>query len=979
MIDINECFKELPICINDLTLTTKTLSTILKSSLFVTDFIEDSAEFEESSPTFDFSNCFIKAIEGSGGFGVALLIYDYKTMNDYVLKLEYQTNICNKDKEIKVYKKLKSNPHQNCLSVVAYGNTDKKRTLLKLIRQGSLSSGGMSYSIGPSIDDPTSCSFLVLECGICSLWDLQQHRRTQKTQWTENELWFILLSIVESLWHLKQMGIAHLDVKPENVLIAKDQNQSMIIKICDFSISPIFHGTDKTVSHGNKGTSGYKAPEVERGGAYNPFLADVFSVGKTIVKLMTGQCSSRAPSSPVKSFTNTKDSVSNTKSNINLMEDDTPSIKIATFKKTQSLQNERYSANWELDEVLAKMLKVDTRDRLNLDELKKLLDEKCKDKKYEEEKLIILKEAYLSRQNKFRIRAEKKDDFYAQFYLGFMNQHGLGISTDLTQAVTWYEKSTKNGNFVAQSYLGHIYLRGSSAIEVDYKKSLELFKNFMQQQNYSTHPFTKIFYSDLGKVHYKLGHFEESIEFYLKAIEIKIASFGDQHLETATSYEEVAQSYATNEQYSVAIDFYKRSLNIKMKHSPYHNSSIANLYEKLASVYSHDKQFDQAKIYSQKALSLRSVGPYDLNLETASSYNSQGLACMRAKDYKQALEYFEKSAKIREAKLGSLHPKLACSYNNLGLIQRRLKNYTKSLEWHERALKIREAKLESNHPDIARSLNNIGTVHAAMGNHHTALSFYTEALDQRSQANSQEEYAATLSNMAVSYKSLKNFDAAIKNFTEALQIKVAVHKVKRLHVVIAYKNLASAYQAAGHYEDSLYFHFKALDAAAKGEAKRYVIELYSCISINCFRLAYFKLAAEYEMKYWESISQSKGESPKSLAKKFENLGENYRKEGIELRKKMQYQDAINCFLEAIKFREKAESPSDNKLGYIYSDIGKAYKQMQRFSESENYMKMANAILHPDSKEIDYENYYASTPTAPRSSFRGQRVYTPKSL
>lgn len=50
------------------------------------------------------------------------------------------------------------------------------------------------------------------------------------------------------------MGIAHLDIKLENLLIGKDLN----IKLCDFGF------TDKITARifKNKGTDGYKAPEI---------------------------------------------------------------------------------------------------------------------------------------------------------------------------------------------------------------------------------------------------------------------------------------------------------------------------------------------------------------------------------------------------------------------------------------------------------------------------------------------------------------------------------------------------------------------------------------------------------------------------------------------------------------------------------------------------------------------------------------------
>ena len=63
--------------------------------------------------------------------------------------------------------------------------------------------------------------------------------------------------IVDGLHYLHSNGTAHLDLKPDNILIDAKGN----IKICDFDLSYI--QKDETLCRG-KGTTNFRAPEVAK-------------------------------------------------------------------------------------------------------------------------------------------------------------------------------------------------------------------------------------------------------------------------------------------------------------------------------------------------------------------------------------------------------------------------------------------------------------------------------------------------------------------------------------------------------------------------------------------------------------------------------------------------------------------------------------------------------------------------------------------
>ncbi|KAG2029879.1 kinase-like domain-containing protein [Suillus americanus] len=77
-------------------------------------------------------------------------------------------------------------------------------------------------------------------------------------------------------------GVAHLDLKPPNILLPVDGGRLSII---DFNRSVRVKGTEH-MFHGVVGTTRYLAPEVAVGqGLYSAIRADLWSCGKTLEEL----------------------------------------------------------------------------------------------------------------------------------------------------------------------------------------------------------------------------------------------------------------------------------------------------------------------------------------------------------------------------------------------------------------------------------------------------------------------------------------------------------------------------------------------------------------------------------------------------------------------------------------------------------------------------------------------------------------------
>ncbi|XP_043944961.1 testis-specific serine/threonine-protein kinase 4-like [Protopterus annectens] len=93
--------------------------------------------------------------------------------------------------------------------------------------------------------------------------------------------WFTQMS--EAVAYMHKHGIAHRDLKLENLLIDKEGN----LKVADFGFATSVEPQNLTSTC--CGTLAYQPPELLRGEDYSPFLFDVWSMGVILYHFITGK------------------------------------------------------------------------------------------------------------------------------------------------------------------------------------------------------------------------------------------------------------------------------------------------------------------------------------------------------------------------------------------------------------------------------------------------------------------------------------------------------------------------------------------------------------------------------------------------------------------------------------------------------------------------------------------------------------------
>ncbi|CAG8772445.1 4558_t:CDS:2, partial [Racocetra persica] len=117
---------------------------------------------------------------------------------------------------------------------------------------------------------------------LCVFGSIQDIITDGRFKFDHENILTLMYQMVSALDHIHSAGVIHLDIKPENILVAS--HEPLYFKLSDFGLSA--YVADKPTEC--YGTLNYMSPEVIENAVEYDFKADWWSLGVTIVECMLG-------------------------------------------------------------------------------------------------------------------------------------------------------------------------------------------------------------------------------------------------------------------------------------------------------------------------------------------------------------------------------------------------------------------------------------------------------------------------------------------------------------------------------------------------------------------------------------------------------------------------------------------------------------------------------------------------------------------
>ena len=309
------------------------------------------------------------------------------------------------------------------------------------------------------------------------------------------------------------------------------------------------------------------------------------------------------------------------------------------------------------------------------------------------------------------------------------------------------------------------------------------------------------------------GRYAEAEPLYRKALEIRTRVLGEDHRDTANSYNNIAYNLGAQGHYAKAEPLYRKALEISIRVLGEDHPDTAINYNNIAGNLDAQGRHAEAEPLYRKALEIRTRVLGEDHRDTATNYNNIASNLGAQGHHAKAEPLYRKALEIRIRVLGKDHPNTATSYNNIASNLDAQGRHDEAEPLYQKALEIRTRVLGEDHPNTATSYSNIAYNLGAQGRHTEAEPLLHKALEIRTRVLGEDH-----PDMAMSYNNIaSNLDAQGRHaeaeplLHKALEIRTRVLGEDHPDTATSYNNIASNLDDRGHYDEAEPFHRKALE------------------------------------------------------------------------------------------------------------------------------------------------------------------------
>ena len=606
-------------------------------------------------PTFEGSDIFFLEILGEGGCAQVRKAYN-KKRNEFVAIKEIKMEAKTVEENVKLL-------HDIIVEDDLLKRIEEIRSSASEYNQYFLKYDGV-------FKDPNKKNGLILEMetGCATLENILEAGKV----FSGAELSYVIRKLAEGFAILEENGIANRDVKPQNIILVEDtQSKSegkYFYKISDFGIGCILPKNTCLIPYSSVTgySKAYASPEVMRflenditEEKYNPFLADVYSLGLIALKMIN------------KLWRKKK-----LKNGLLLQKEEFQNYE-PIFELIKGMLNEDWEKRWNFQDILGFYEKNEAdfgnREKIpndNGDYVHKWqVEVKERPKEKFQADLEILYQEHWNLFESYNERLTRPNE--AKFHLDrTMEIVGLMKKNEYNFGVMKKEIQCKVGLGKWYQNMGNLVKAEKEMVES--LLFLEKWCNSCENKESETEilkQYESWVIANLAIVYKNMGNLQKAEEFYMKSLTIRQKLFGENHANVANSFNNLGDLYENMGNLQKAEEFYSKSITIRQK------------------------------LFGEN------------HADVAQSFNNLGVLYEKMGNLQKAEEFYSKSLTIRQKLFGENHPDTLSSLDLLAVFYTKIGNVLKANELKLKKMHIRQTYFNQNNDNLFEKLSfNFGSI-----------------------------------------------------------------------------------------------------------------------------------------------------------------------------------------------------------------------------------------------------------------------------
>ncbi|WP_375470077.1 tetratricopeptide repeat protein [uncultured Nostoc sp.] len=336
--------------------------------------------------------------------------------------------------------------------------------------------------------------------------------------------------------------------------------------------------------------------------------------------------------------------------------------------------------------------------------------------------------------------------------------------------------------------------------ELWYKLSIEVAENRLGLE----HLDVATSLNNLAELYGFTGWYSEAEPLYQQALSLRKRLLGEAHPDVATSLNNLAGLYKSTRRYSEAKPLFEQALSLSKHLLGDNHPDVVTSLNNLAALYYSIGRYSEAEPLYQQALSLQKRLLGEAHPDVAQSLNNLGILYESTGQYSKAQPLYQQALSLQKRLLGEAHPDVAQSLNNLAELYRFTERYSEAEPLYQQALELRKRLLGEAHPDVATSLNNLALLYGSTERYSEAEPLYQQALELRKRllGEAHPDVATSLNNLALLYGSTERYSEAEPLYQQALELRKRLLGNNHHHVANSLNNLALLYKFTGRYSEA---------------------------------------------------------------------------------------------------------------------------------------------------------------------------------